>query len=182
MVNLHYVGCAEKKGESVSHITSECSMLAQKEYKRRHDNLARTIHWNTCEKYKFTRAEKWYEHQPQGVIESEEVKPLWDFNIQCDKATEGRRSDIVIAEKRESICKIIDVAVPNHSRVNAKEQEKIEKYQELRWEVAKLWKMKKVEVISGEVGTLRTITNRTQLWLKKIRVEVRVELCRKPHY
>ena len=51
-----------KKGESVNHITRECSMLAQKEYKRRYHNLARIIHWNTCRKYKLMRAEKWYEH------------------------------------------------------------------------------------------------------------------------
>ena len=120
-----------EKGENVSHITSECSMLAQKECKKRHDNLARITRWNTCGKYKLMRAEKWYVHQPQGVMESEEVKLLWDFSIQCDKVIE-RRPDIVIVEKRESICKIIDVAVAKDSRVNAKEQEKIEKYQELR--------------------------------------------------
>ena len=110
------------------------------------------------------------------MIESEEVKLLWDFNIQCDKVIEGRRPDIVIAEKRGRICKIIDVAVLNDSRVNAKEQEKIEKYQELQWEVARLWKMKKVEVIPVVVGALGTITNKTQLWLNKIGVEVKVEL------
>ena len=77
--------------------------------------------------------------------------------------------DTVIVKMRERICKIIDVAVPNDSRVNAKEQEKIEKYQELRWDVARLWKMKKVEVIPVAVGALQTITNRTQLWLKKNR-------------
>ena len=37
----------------------------------------------------------------------------------------------MIVEKRERICKTIDVAVPNDCRVNAKGQEKIEKYQEL---------------------------------------------------
>ena len=99
-------------------------MLAQKEYKRRHDNLVITIHWNTCGKYKLIRAEKWYEHQPQEVFESEKVKLLWDFNIQCDKVIERRKQDVVIVEKRKRICKIIDVAVPNDSRVNAKKQEK----------------------------------------------------------
>ena len=39
--------------------------------------------------------------------------------------------------------------------------------------------MKKVEVIPVVVGALGTITNRTQLWLKKIGVEVRVELMQK---
>ena len=99
-------------------------MLVQKEYKRRHDNLARIIHYSTCGKYKLMRAENWFEHQPQGVIEFEEVKLLWNFNIQCEKVKERRSPDIVIVEKGERICKIIDVAVPNDSRVNAKEQEK----------------------------------------------------------
>ena len=58
-------------------------------------------------------------------------------------------------------------------------KKKIEKYQELRWEVASLWKMKKVEVIPMVVGALGTITNRTQLLLNKIGVDVRVELMQK---
>ena len=78
-------------------------MLAHKEYKRRFDNLARIIYWNTCGKYKLMRAEKWYEHQPKGVIELKEVKLLWDFNIQCDKVIEGCRPDKVMVKKREKI-------------------------------------------------------------------------------
>ena len=35
----------DKKSESISHIVSECEKLAQKEYKRRHDNVARIVHW-----------------------------------------------------------------------------------------------------------------------------------------
>ena len=35
-----------------------------------------------------------------------------------------------------------------------------------------MWKMKKVEVIPVVVGTLGTIRNRTQSWLKRIGVEV----------
>ena len=35
-----------KCGESVQHIVSGCEKLAQKEYKRRHDNVAKKIHWD----------------------------------------------------------------------------------------------------------------------------------------
>ena len=31
--------------ETISHIVSACPKLAQKEYKRRHDNVARAIRW-----------------------------------------------------------------------------------------------------------------------------------------
>ena len=34
------------KNETVSHIISGCSKLAQKEYKKRHDNKARAMHWD----------------------------------------------------------------------------------------------------------------------------------------
>ena len=33
-----------KVDESIDHIASACSKLAQKEYKRRHDNLGKTVH------------------------------------------------------------------------------------------------------------------------------------------
>ena len=42
--------CGERS-ETVSHIVSECSKLPQKEYKRRHDNVAKYIHWKLCKKY-----------------------------------------------------------------------------------------------------------------------------------
>ena len=35
--------CGEK-GESVGHLISECKILTQREYIRRHDNVARIVH------------------------------------------------------------------------------------------------------------------------------------------
>ena len=44
--------------EAIAHIVSECSKLAQKEYKQvRHDNVAKMIHWKLCEKRGFNKAE-----------------------------------------------------------------------------------------------------------------------------
>ena len=90
-----------KRGESVQHIISECEKLAQKEYKRRHDNVAKKIHWELCKKIGLEHMEKWYEHEPEGVADNESVKLLWDMNIQCDNVTEARRPDIVIIDKKE---------------------------------------------------------------------------------
>ena len=73
-----------KKGESVSHIVCECKKLAQREYKQRHDNVAKVVHWKLCEKYHLEKKDKWYEHAPDSVSENDEVKLLWDVNIQCD--------------------------------------------------------------------------------------------------
>ena len=47
----------DKKSETISRIVSECEKLAQKEYKRRHDNVARIVHWKLCWKYNLKRSE-----------------------------------------------------------------------------------------------------------------------------
>ena len=83
------------------HIICECSNLAQKEYKRRHDNVERIVHWEICKKYYLPRAEQWYNHKPKGVTENDSIKVLWDFNINADYEIKHRRSDIVIELKSE---------------------------------------------------------------------------------
>ena len=111
--------CREK-GESVGHLISECTRLAQREYKRRHDNVARIRQWSICGKYNLEKTNEWYEHAPQGMIESDKVKLLWDFTIQCDYQIEHRRPDMVVVEKTERKCIIIDIAIPGDNRVGEK--------------------------------------------------------------
>ena len=61
-----------KVDESMDHIVRGCSKLAQKEYKRRHDNLGKIIHWKLARKCNFEAGDKWYEHEPESVLENED--------------------------------------------------------------------------------------------------------------
>ena len=146
------------KGETVQHIICECEKLAQKEYKRHHDNVARRFHWDLCRKNGLKCNEKWYEHEPDSVVENDDIKLLWDFNIQCDNMIEARRPDIVVLHKKEKKCLIVDVAVPGDCRINEKEEEKIDKYQDLRREVSRLWQQKKVHVVPIVIGVIGSIS------------------------
>ena len=69
----------------MAHVVSECGKLAQTEYNERHDTVARYIHWQLCGKCGLERAHSWYEQKPDGVVESENFKILWDFIVQCDR-------------------------------------------------------------------------------------------------
>ena len=166
--------------ESVSHLVSECSKLAQREYKRRHENVARIIHWKLCKLYELDRAEKLLEHQPSSVQETDRTKVLWDFNIQCNHIIEARRPDIVIVEKEEKVCKIIDIAIPGGSRVAEKEREKVEKYQDLKREITRIWFMRKVDVIPVVVGALGKITKNLDKWIEKSGIKTKAEHLQKP--
>ena len=164
--------------ETVDHIVSGCSKFAQKEYKRRHDCVARALHWDLCRMYDIQTAQKWYEHQPEGVVEKENVKILWDFNIQTDNEIQARRPDIVIHDKSNKSCYIIDVAIPGDARVPQKEAEKIEKYSDLRRELQKLWKVK-AKVVPIVVGALGTVSKSLTGYLKEIKVSTKIQVIQK---
>ena len=138
-VQLPLSRMCDKKSETISHIASECEKLAQKEYKRRHDNVARIVHWKLCGKYNLKRSEKWYEHAPKGVVENEEVKNLWDVVIQCVREIRARKQDIAVVNKNERSCAIIDIAITGDIKVSEKEKEKIGRYQELKSEIKSMW-------------------------------------------
>ena len=71
----------KKADESIDHVVSGCSKLAQKEYKRRHDNLGKIIHWKHARKCNFEAGDKWYEQEPKSVLENEDYKILWALSI-----------------------------------------------------------------------------------------------------
>ena len=57
-------------------LVSEYGKLAQKEYKLRHDNVGRYIHWQFCEKLGFNRARLWYDNEPESLVENKNFKIL----------------------------------------------------------------------------------------------------------
>ena len=154
-------------------------MFAQKEYKRRHDNIARFVHWKLCCKYDMSRVEKWYEHQPEGVVENEKCKILRDMIIQCDHVIEARRPEIVGVEKGNKKVIIDDIASPWDHRVYEKEGEKMEKYQDLRREIGRLWAIRHLEVVPVVVGALGVVSNTLDAWLEKLGVTIRTGLLQK---
>ena len=46
--------CGEK-GETLQHIICECKKLAQRDFKRRHDTVAKLLHWKLREKHNLER-------------------------------------------------------------------------------------------------------------------------------
>ena len=47
-----------KVDESIDHIVSGCSKLAQKEYKKKHDSLGKIVHWKLARKFNFEAGDK----------------------------------------------------------------------------------------------------------------------------
>ena len=80
-----------------------------------------------------------YDYVRFSVLENEDCKILWDFSVRKDHAIKARRPDLLIIDKRENSCQIIDVAIPEDGRVRVKKDENVEKYQDLEREIRKMW-------------------------------------------
>ena len=63
-----------ERGETVQHVIRECEKLVQREYKRRHDTVAKLVHWKLCENNNLEGGEKWYEHSPEEDGGDDDVK------------------------------------------------------------------------------------------------------------
>ena len=93
------------------------------------------VHWMILRgKYGLERA-AWYDHPTNGVVESDEVKVLWDFMLQYGHHIECRKPDIAVVEKEERKCLIIDIVIPDYNNVGVKEKEKIQNYDDLKREI-----------------------------------------------
>ena len=94
------------RNKTINHITNECPALAQNQYKKRCDTVARFMHWNLCKKYQM------YEHQPQPVTENENAKLLWDYGIRTERVISAHRPNLTLVDKTNNKVSLIDVAVP----------------------------------------------------------------------
>ena len=112
-------------------------------------------------------------------MENEKCKILSDMTIQCDHVIEARRPDNVVVEKEKNKAVIVDIASNWDRRVYEKGGEKIEKYQDLKREIGRLWGISHLEVVPVVVGALGVVSNRLDVWLEKLDVKIRTILLQK---
>ena len=80
---------------------------------------------------------------------------------------------MVVVDKENRSCQIIDFAVPGDSRIEDKEKEKIEKYQDLARELRRIWNLR-VKVIPLVVGSLGAIPKQFGNRLKDIGITAEI--------
>ncbi|KAF7642936.1 hypothetical protein LDENG_00248050 [Lucifuga dentata] len=116
-------------------------MLAGTAYTERHNQVAGIVYRNICAEYgQEVPKSKW--ETPPKMIENGRAKVLWDFKFQTDKQLLANQPDMVVVDKEQKRAVVIDVTVPADSNIRKKEHQKMEKYQGLKEELERTWKVK----------------------------------------
>ena len=102
-------------------------------------------------------------------VQKEKYKLPWDFKLQTDQRMDHNKPDVVLLNKGERCCLIIDVTCHFDTRVLSKENEKIENYHDLKHEIKRgIWNYRSVQVIPIVIGALGTVTRGFGNWLRHL--------------
>lgn len=111
------------------------------EYKNHLTRLGNYLLWKFCYPHGVKTSKNWNEVHPQFVVEWADVAILCNFSIHTDWTAHDNRLDIIIKDRKGTVCTLIDLSVPT------------------KWKKLCRWKSKTVHFV---VGTLVLITNGIQ--------------------
>ena len=74
--------------------------------------------------------------------------------------------------KNKRNCALTDIAIPGDIRVSEKEKEKIERYQELKREIKRMWNIRSIKVIPVVVGALGSTSKKLKICIEELGVVI----------
>ncbi|XP_054157466.1 uncharacterized protein LOC128955815 [Oppia nitens] len=159
------------ESETIEHILNGCKVLTNTEYLSRHNQVAKIIHQELAIRFGLTKEPlPYYRYEPQSVMESNRAKLYWDKEIRTDKTVAHNRPDIVLVDKHQDKAYIIDIAVPLTHKLQDTHSEKRRKYTDLAYEINKMWRIKKVEIIPIILSSMAVIPKNLALSLESLEI------------
>jgi hypothetical protein len=134
------------EGETIEHIISSCIVLAQSEYKKRHDIFTKIIHMNLAVKFNLY-TQPHYIYKPESCLENDNYKSYFDRTVLTDIHIQHNRPDIIILNKQQKQAYLLDIAVPNSHNITQTYNTKINKYLELSVAMRNLWSLEKISIL-----------------------------------
>ena len=87
-----------------------------------------------CRHYHLPAADKLYVYKLDRVTENERATILRDRPVNTEEI-KANRSDIIMKDKKERKCIMVDMSIPSDSNVSIQDVEKLSKYKNLEIEV-----------------------------------------------
>ncbi len=157
-----------RPGESIRHIISGCSHLANGEYLHRHNLVARIIHQQLALKYKLVESEvPYYRYLPDPVLENEHVY----LTIITDRTIVANKPDIVVIDRSSRRTMIVDITIPHDENLVKAEKDKSSKYLDLAHEIVDMWEVDSAIIVPIVVSANGLIAKSLDHHLKRLALD-----------
>ncbi|KAL1446836.1 hypothetical protein WDU94_012201 [Cyamophila willieti] len=162
----------KRPGESIEHVMNGCPMLAENVYLGRHNQVAKLIYLELTKQHQLLgNSPPYYKYSPSPVLEQNNIVLYWDRPILSDRSIAHNRPDIIMINKREKYAYIIDIAVPLTHNITKTEAEKITKYEDLKEEIKRMWKLNKVDIVPIFISSEGVISKSLAKHLKTLNIK-----------
>ncbi|CAH2243562.1 jg12873 [Pararge aegeria aegeria] len=158
-----------RPGESLRHIVSGCSHLANGEYLHRHNQVARIVHQQLALRFGLIDFEMpYYRYDPASVLENSSALLYWDRTIITDRYITANRPDIVLVDRSVRRAIIVDITIPHDDNLVKAEKEKVSKYLDLAHEITAMWNVESTVVVPIVVSVNGLLAKSFDQHLKKL--------------
>lgn len=159
-------------GESIRHIVSGCSRLANGEYLHRHNQVARIIHQQLALKYNLVdTVVPYYRYVPDPVLENGRATLYWDRSIITDRTIVANKPDLVMIDRSERRAMIIDITIPHDENLVKAEKDKQIKYLDLAHEIVDMWDVDSAVIVPIVVSVNGLIAKSLNQHLKRLALD-----------
>ena len=90
---------------------------------------------------------------------------LWVFSIQSDRRLGHNKPDIFVHKRSKGNALLLIYRVPFDGRIAVKVEKKVEKYQDLKCDMKKIWKCKNVILVPIVIGAPGTPSKNFSSWM-----------------
>ena len=157
----------KNQNEDIFHVIGSCPELSANLYTNaRHDPVAKIIYNETIKEEHPQRIDC-----PPPVINTPSKEIWWNKIITTINKIEHNRPDIVIWDKKQATCTVVEVGVPLDFNVTSRRKSKKDKYILLVSELQQLYPGFKYQVTPIILGALDAVPKQLKEELKKLNIK-----------
>ena len=121
-------------------------------------------------KHGMEHTNKWYEHVPPATVETKTMTLKFDSTIYTNNKLKHNRPDITLINKETNEWTLVDIAVLFDQDILRTEDEKIERYQDLTFEIKRENNNAKVDVIPVVIRAIGSYSKNVKTWIEKLKI------------
>ena len=153
------------KTEDIFHLLCSCSHLSASMYlPLRHDEVGKEL-YNAVIKHHFPTLPYVF---PRPIWVHKHIEIWWDMHVTTVPQVKNNKPDIVIWNKTEKKCHIVDVCIPLDENVHAQEKTKIDTYTPLSINLNRLYPDYTYEIVPIVLGATGLVTDSLTKHLKAL--------------
>ena len=155
----------KKNDETVEHILTACPQISSSLYLEvRHNYVAELIYKELTKIYKLDYNGK----TPQRIVTNETSEIWWDEKVKLPTGVKHNKPDIIVWNKEEKECQVIDISTPADRNINTKIKEKYDHYYPFISELQRVYPNYRYKIIPIVSGALGLIPDNLEKMLKEI--------------